>query len=143
MITGTRSTVKLARKLRSEMTLPEGMLWRELRNRPDGFKFRRQHPAGEFVIDFFCAILKLAIEVDGSAHDCAQASRKDARRSQWLREHGIATLGVPASAVLNDIEAVVVRVGEVCRERNDKLADRRCLPLHQTASGPPPRTGEE
>src|SRR3546814_1137890 len=45
VITGPRDTLKRARKLRSEMSLPERMLWRLLRGRPDGFKFRRQHPA--------------------------------------------------------------------------------------------------
>ena len=69
MITGTKATVKLARKLRSEMSLPEVLLWRELRLRPGGYKFRRQHPAGPYVLDFYCAALGLAIEVDGMAHD--------------------------------------------------------------------------
>ena len=52
MITGPRETVKCARKLRSEMTLPEALLWRALRQRPGGFKFRRQHLAGIYVLDF-------------------------------------------------------------------------------------------
>ena len=64
MITGTRNTVKLAKKLRSEMTLPEGKLWIELRKRPGGYKFRRQHPAGHFVLDFYCAAVRLAVEVE-------------------------------------------------------------------------------
>ena len=59
MITGPRQSVKLARKLRSEMSLPEAMLWTELRKRP----------AGEYVLDFYCTKARLAIEVDGAAHD--------------------------------------------------------------------------
>lgn len=51
MIGGPRQTVKMARKLRSEMTLPETLLWTELRKRPAGMKFRRQHPAGDYVLD--------------------------------------------------------------------------------------------
>jgi hypothetical protein len=47
------------------MSLPEGLLWRELRKRPSGLKFRRQHPAGIYVLDFYCAAARLAIEVDG------------------------------------------------------------------------------
>ena len=69
MITGPRDIVKRARTLRSEMTLPEGVLWRELRKRPKGLKFRRQHPAGIYVLDFYCAAARLAVEVDGAVHD--------------------------------------------------------------------------
>ena len=74
MIQGPRKTVKRARKLRSEMSLPEVLLWSELRKRPGGFKIRRQHSAAEYVLDFYCAKMKLAIEVDGRAHDSAPAA---------------------------------------------------------------------
>lgn len=83
MITGPVETVKRVRKLRSEMSLPEAILWRELRKRPTGFKFRRQHPAGTFVLDFYCAAVRLAIEVDGFAHNTRDSARHDARRSEW------------------------------------------------------------
>jgi very-short-patch-repair endonuclease len=58
MITGPRDTLKRARKLRSEMSLPERMLWRILRERPEGFKFRRQHPAGIYILDFYCPAVR-------------------------------------------------------------------------------------
>ncbi|MES2137989.1 MAG: DUF559 domain-containing protein [Pseudomonadota bacterium] len=44
-----------ARALRRDLTLPEGMLWQVLRQRPDGLKFRRRHPIGRCVVDFYCA----------------------------------------------------------------------------------------
>ena len=143
MITGPRETLKRARKLRSEMTLPEGLLWRELRQRPGGYKFRRQHPASTFVLDFYCTAARLAIEVDGFAHDSAPAAKSDAARSQFLRSQGVATLRVPAKVVLTDIDAAVARIVEVCGERVRKLADLRRVPLHHPADGPPPRSGEE
>lgn len=143
MITGPRDTVKRARKLRSEMTLPEGMLWRELRKHPDGFKFRRQHPAGVYVLDFYCAAARLAIEVDGRAHDSAPAARSDLRRAEFLRSQRVATLRVPASVVLNEVEVAVVRIVEVCRQRAERLAHLRRVPLHHPADGPPPPEGEE
>jgi len=134
VITGPRDTLKRARKLRSEMTLPEGLLWRELRSRPSGLKFRRQHPAGIYVLDFYCAAAKLAIEVDGMAHDGLEAARKHGARSHYLRSQGVATLRVPASAVLTDLHVTVARIVEVCLTR---------VPLHHAAHGPPPRSGEE
>jgi len=117
MITGPPDTIKRARKLRSEMTLPEILLWRELRKRPGGLKFRRQHGAGDYVLDVYCAPAKLAIEVDGFAHDCAGVIEKDAARSHFLRSQGVATTRIPARLVLEDIEAVVVRIAQICRQR--------------------------
>ena len=63
-VSGNKTIVR-ARELRRSMSLPEGLLWQELRKRPAGFKFRRQHPFGPYVLDFFCASMRLAIEVDG------------------------------------------------------------------------------
>lgn len=142
MITGPRDVVKRARKLRSEMSLPEGKLWIELRQRPGGFKFRRQHPAGIYVLDFYCAAARLAIEVDGFAHDSIRAAQADAARSQFLRSQGVATLRVPARIVLNEVDVAVARIVEVCGQRIAQLSQLR-VPLHHPADGPPPRAGEE
>ncbi|MEM7666491.1 MAG: DUF559 domain-containing protein [Pseudomonadota bacterium] len=136
MITGPVSTVALARKLRRAMSLPEVLLWRELRKRPAGLKFRRQHAAGHYVLDFYCAKAKLAVEVDGKAHDCISVRRKDANRSAFLKSRGVATLRVPAEVVLKEIEVAVTRIVEVCVSRSRE-------PLHRPADGPPPRAGED
>ncbi|WP_428629223.1 endonuclease domain-containing protein [Sphingopyxis sp.] len=146
MITGPRDTLKRARKLRSEMSLPETILWRALRHRPGGFKYRRQHPAGIYVLDFYCAAVRLAIEVDGQTHDGAVAKKSDAARTEFLRSQHVAVLRVPATAVLNDLEAVVTRIVEICTERAVKIAQRKGntpVPLHHPADGPPPRAGED
>ena len=139
MITGRRSTVKLARKLRSEMSLPETLLWQSLRERPGGYKFRRQHPAGPYVLDFYCAAAKLDIEIDGAGHDSASSALRDGERSRFLRAQGIATTRIPAKLVLADLDPVVRRIVEICDERMMKLGS----PLHHPSDGPPPRTGED
>ena len=143
MITGPRNSVKLARKLRSEMTLPEVLLWRELRQRPAGLKFRRQHPAGVYVLDFYCAAAKLAIEVDGFAHDNAVEAKRDALLSEFLKSQQVATLRVPAKVVLEEIEVAVARIVEVCKQRAEQMLRLRPVPLHHPADGPPPRAGED
>ncbi len=143
MINGPRDTIKRARKLRSEMSLPEVLLWRELRKRPDGLKFRRQHPAGIYVLDFYCAAASLAIEVDGFAHDNERAAKADARRSEFLRSQHVATLRVPAKVILAEIDVAVARIVEVCRQRAERLSGSRPVPLHHPADGPPPRAGED
>jgi very-short-patch-repair endonuclease len=59
----------LARDLRAATSLPEGLLWRCLRGRRlEGLRFRRQHPAGPYVLDFYCPALRLAVEIDGDTH---------------------------------------------------------------------------
>ena len=148
MITGPAATVKRARKLRSELSPPEVVLWRELRKRPGGFKYRRQHPAGPYILDFYCAVVSLAIELDGMAHDGMDAAKRDARRSAFLRSQHVATVRVPAKAVLQDLEATVVRIVEVCSDRVERRGLRRGsalppVPFHHPADGPPPRFGED
>lgn len=139
MITGRKRTVKLARKLRSEMSLPKVKLWQALRQRPNDHKFRRQHPAGISVLDFFCAKARLDIEIDGSSHAAAAVIAKDQARSRFLRAQGIATTGIPAKLVLEDLDSVVTRIVQICDERIMK----RTPPLHHLAGGPPPLVGED
>ena len=124
MIKGPRETLKRARQLRSQMSVPERLLWQQLRSRPGGFKFRRQHPAGVYVLDFYCAQLRLAVEVDGWAHDSAETIAKDRNRSAFLRSQGIATTRIPAKAVLGNVEAVVVRLVEICAARASDVSSR-------------------
>ena len=143
MINGPLETLKRARKLRGEMSLPEVLLWRELRKRPGGFKFRRQHPAGVYILDFYCAAIRLAIEVDGFAHDSIDGARKDAARSHFLRSQHVATLRVPARVLLEDIGSAVIRITEVCNQRATRLRENRPVPLPHPADGPPPRAGED
>ena len=146
MITGPRDTLKRARKLRSEMSLPERMLWRVLREHPNGFKFRRQHPAGLYILDFYCPAVRLAIEIDGRIHDGDQATQHDAARSHFLKSQRIATLRVPATTIMTNLEAAVTRIIEVCKERAMKISERQgepLVPLHHPSDDPPPRFGED
>src|SRR3546814_18207997 len=65
-------TVNLARQLRRQMTLPAGLLWRELRGKRTGWKFRRQFPVTDYVADFACVELRLIVVIDGKAHEIAE-----------------------------------------------------------------------
>ena len=99
------------------MSLPEVLLWRQLRGSPDGLRFRNQHPAGPFVLDFFCARANLAIEVDGIAHDMGDRPQRDGARDAWLRDHRIDTLRLPASEVLRDPVAAAEAVIALVKDR--------------------------
>src|SRR3954462_10727403 len=104
-----------ARSLRREMTLPEGMLWQVLRQRPETLKFRRQHPIGRCVVDFYCPATRLVIEVDGEAHSMGDHPQRDARRDHWLRDQGLCVLRFDARDVITDLQSVVTTILQACR----------------------------
>jgi very-short-patch-repair endonuclease len=94
----TNSAVKRARQLRKHMSLPEVMRWKALRGREDGKPvFRRQHPIGPYILDFFCAKARLCIEIDGSSHGFGDRPQADARRDAYLRSLGIVVVRCVAS----------------------------------------------
>ncbi|MDG2535147.1 DUF559 domain-containing protein [Sphingomonas sp. HITSZ_GF] len=106
-ITGPPGTIRQAKRLRREMSLPEALLWRELRKRPASLKFRRQHPAGPYVLDFYCDAVRLAIEVDGEVHERGNRPALDAVRDAWLAMQSVRTLRIPVREVLSDLDAVI------------------------------------
>ncbi len=97
------------------MTPAETLLWERLRNRRlHGLKFRRQHPLGPFIADFYCAAARLVVEVDGGIH--LEQQEQDAQRDAVLRAQGYRTLRVTNQAVLDDIEQVLHTIWQACQE---------------------------
>jgi len=107
MLSGTVETIRRARRLRRTMSLPEVLLWQELRKRPNGLKFRRQQAATAYVTDFYCHSAELAVEIDGEAHARGNAPEWDVRRDADLARNGVRTLRIPAYEVLDNLEGVV------------------------------------
>ena len=107
MLSGPVETIRRARRLRRNMSLPEVLLWRELRKQPDGLKFRRQQAAAAYVTDFYCHSANLAVEIDGEAHSRGNARAWDAFRDAQFARHGVRTLRIPAYDVLDNLAAVV------------------------------------
>jgi very-short-patch-repair endonuclease len=96
------------RALRRGETDAERLLWRMLRGRQvAGAKFRRQHQFGPFILDFFCAEHRLAIEVDGSQHFSDDGVARDASRTAWLRRAEIRVLRFDNRQVLLETEGVL------------------------------------
>ena len=128
--------VKRARQLRKEMTPPERRLWRQLRLRPGGYKFRPQHPEAHAILDFACLETRLCIEVDGEIHGRGDQPEKDERRDAYLRGLGYSILRIPAREIFRDLDATVTAIVTRCGELG---------PLHHrpSAGGPPPRSGED
>jgi very-short-patch-repair endonuclease len=105
---GSRITKDHAKTLRRTMSLPEVLLWKAIKGRKlSGLHFRRQHPIGPYVLDFYCEIERLAIEVDGSSHSFGDRPERDERRDAWLAAQGIATLRISATLILEDVDDAV------------------------------------
>ncbi len=98
------------------MTPPELRLWVALRGKSQsGYRFRRQHPIGPFILDFYCESAKLAVEVDGEVHGFGDHPERDARRDRWLAEQGIRMLRIPAIEVRDNLDGIVQMIVQVAR----------------------------
>lgn len=133
-----------ARRLRSGQTGPEAVLWSMLRGRHlEGLKFRRQAPLAGAVVDFFCAELKLVIELDGGVHDLKEA--EDAIRDERLRSAGYTVLRVRNSAFTTNpavvLDAIRRRAGLIpTLERGEPAPSSEPL---RGPSSPPRGEGQE
>jgi very-short-patch-repair endonuclease len=119
---GSGSGRRNAKRLRKEMTPPEIALWLALRRNDAGLRFRKQHGADDYVLDFYCAPARLAIEVDGEAHSCGDRPMRDAVRDAWLVTQGVRVLRYPAIDVLSNLDGVVREIIAVALERRDTFA---------------------
>jgi len=109
-----------AKRLRKAMTPPEIALWLVLRANDVGLRFRRQHPAGRYVLDFYCAPARLAVEVDGQAHNRGDRPLRDAVRDEWLAAQGTHVLRYAAADVRSNLEGVVREIMTIALARVDR-----------------------
>jgi very-short-patch-repair endonuclease len=101
-------SVQRARRLRKTATEAETRLWYRLRNRQiANLKFRRQHPLGNRIVDFFCVEAKLAIELDGSGHLSRRGQTSDLDREIELYEQGVRVLRVYNHDIFNNLDGVL------------------------------------
>lgn len=106
-----------AREMRHSQTPAEATLWRGIRDRNLGYKFRRQHPIDHFIIDFYCAEAKLCIEVDGSSHFEAGQKEYDDARTTYLEELGYKVIRFTNDDVRYNIHAVVDEIARAIESR--------------------------
>ena len=103
--------MKNARKLRSNMTKAEIILWSRLRSKKiDGYKFRRQQPIFDYVVDFYCNELKLIIEVDGEIHSFPEKIESDKKRERLLTINGYHVLRLTNIDVETEIKSTIVKI---------------------------------
>lgn len=99
---------RLSRGLRSNSTLSEVLLWKEIKNKKLGAQFLRQRPIGNYIVDFYCPVLKLAIEIDGVSHDAKIES--DVNREKRLNDAGIKVLHFQDIDVKNNLDGVLLTI---------------------------------
>ena len=121
-------TIRMARRMRKEMTLPEVLLWVQLQQHPGGCRFRKQHPMGPFALDFACVRARLAIEVDGETHNRGDRPERDIARDDWIAKAGFLTIRFPAIEVFKNMESVLATIVAACAKR---------------AKPSPPRSGKD
>lgn len=99
--------ISRARRLRKTETWAEKLVWKWLRDRRfAAYKFRRQHPFGEYCLDFFCEEARVNIELDGGQHGFPERQKHDAEREKFLASHGIKTLRFWNSRLRRDAQNI-------------------------------------
>ncbi len=102
-----------AKELRRNLTQAEANLWARLRNRQlGGLKFRRQHPVGPFIADFYCAEHRLVVEIDGDIHDLR--IEQDQERTWQFEKYGYNVIRFPNGQVEQDLESVLASILVIC-----------------------------
>ena len=121
-----KPSVYTARKLRRDMTLPEVLLWQRLNGAQSGMKFRKQHPIGDYIADFYCAATRTVVEVDGEVHGRGDRPMRDAARDACLVQNGYRVIHIMAADILRDADEAAISIAALVAS-----------PLHQPAAGSP------
>lgn len=111
-----------AQELRNQQTAGEIKLWMHLRTKPKGYKFRRQHPAWNYILDFYCHGLKLAIEVDGSIHNENKIIQNDIERQRNLEAQGVKFIRFTNEEIMLNLEEVIEKIDFIIDECQEKIS---------------------
>ena len=100
-----------ARELRKNGTVPERILWNALRNRKlGGWKFRRQYPVGNLVLDFYCREKAIAVEIDGEIHNQPDIAAHDLERTRFIKRLGIKIIRFPNTQIVENLPGVLLEI---------------------------------
>ena len=112
------NTLTRRRELRAASSTAEGLLWGKLRRKQLGFKFRRQHSIGNYVVDFYCHDAKLVVEIDGRRHGEAGPQKYDKERADYIEGAGYKIVRFTAWEVCSGVEGVCLEILKRCGERS-------------------------
>jgi very-short-patch-repair endonuclease len=103
----------LARQFRKALTDAEARIWVRIKGKPERVHFRKQHPIGPYIVDFYCAKAKLVVEVDGEIHDREDNPQRDERRTLYLEGLGLEGLRIPGDEVMSDPDEIALGILEL------------------------------
>jgi very-short-patch-repair endonuclease len=113
-----KKVISNARRLRRNLSPPEVRLWSHLRSRAPGKPvFRRQHPIGPYVLDFYCAKAHLAVEIDGISHDLGNQPRHDVQRDLWLKKNGVTVIRLSVSQLMSSVDEAADAIMRLASEK--------------------------
>lgn len=112
-INNTTRLLNLRKILRRNMPPAEATLWKHIQRNQLGVKFRRQHSVTNYILDFYCPKLKLAIELDGSTHDNEIGFAKDRTRDTNLTQLGITVIRYTNQDVYNNLEGIISHLHKI------------------------------
>jgi very-short-patch-repair endonuclease len=119
----TPDIFKKAKELRKYETEAEKVLWSRLcKNQILGLQFRRQHPINRFIVDFYCAKIKLVIEVDGNIHELPENKIYDIGRSQILNDFGIIVIRFSNEQIIDDLEGTITNIKSVVEKSMNEIS---------------------
>ncbi|MCR5014059.1 MAG: endonuclease domain-containing protein [Bacteroidales bacterium] len=104
---------EFAKENRNNMTPAEKILWEELRNSKTGYKFRKQHPIGDYIADFICIEKKLVIEVDGGYHNTMEQQQNDEVRTIDIEKMGYSVIRFTNDEVEKQLTTVISKIKEI------------------------------
>ncbi len=110
VINNIKKFIYRRKELRNQSTPQEILLWNKLKHSQLGFKFRRQHSIGSYILDFYCPSKKLAIEIDGSQHFEKESKEYDNIRTDYLHALDIQVLRFTNGEVNTNITGVLERI---------------------------------
>jgi very-short-patch-repair endonuclease len=133
-----KNLIESAKELRTHPTKAEKCLWQRLQLKHIGFKFYRQKPLGNYIVDFFCPKAHLVIEVDGGHHFTEVGKGSDKLRDEYMKSLGLTVLRFSNSYVINNTDKVVERIKKILLyppfKQGDNLKSNCLRPFTNKAS---------
>ena len=138
MIPYNKDLIEPAKELRTHPTKAEKCLWQRLQLKHLGFKFYRQKPLGNYIVDFFCPKACLVIEVDGGHHFTKIGKENDKVRDEYMKSFELTVLRFSSSYVINNTDKVVASINKILLnppfKKGDKLKSNGRRPFVKEAS---------
>lgn len=126
MLSYQKGLKKLSRKLRSNLTDSERILWSKLRRKQIcGIPFYRQKPIGNYIVDFYAPKINLIIEIDGSQHLEEGQRAKDKQRDEYLNRQGLKVLRVTNIEVFENIEGLVDQIYNFACQKIKTISEQK------------------